>query len=234
MQLVAFISFGRRFYFDQRSAQPGLAVPSVYFGRDDSTASFPNSQAKFNEFTNSLNLFGVDNVESHFGANPTLVFGATGIQATTQGVFATPTPGFPLTIDSTALAELEDVVAGPSMAPTFSFNRYITAFGIYVIQGGDMGNNNPTTFRLRDSATNAFVDVPIQVGPGWTFDNIFFVGVSDTAPFNEVSIIESIDANDGMLYDNIVAGNVPEPGSLLLVMLGVACALCRPIRFRRG
>jgi hypothetical protein len=59
--------------------------------------------------------------------------------------------------------------------------------------------------------------------------------VTDSIPFNEVSILESTDMADGMLYDNIVAGfNVPEPGSLVLVMLGGACALCRQRRVRRG
>jgi hypothetical protein len=49
-----------------------------------------------------------------------------------------------------------------------------------------------------------------------------------------VQIIETGDAPDGMLYDNVVAGfAVPEPGSLLLVMLGGACAVGRRNCFRR-
>jgi hypothetical protein len=218
------------------SARPVLAAPTVFFDRDDATAgmtSFPNSQAKFNEFTSTLFSFGMDNIESHFGPNPTLTFGATGIQAATQGVFATTAPGFGITINDVALAEIENIIAGPPLTPTFTFNQYITAFGVFVIQGGDAGNNNPTTFRLRDTATAAFVDVPVQVGPGWAFSNVFFLGVSDTVPFNEVTILETTDAEDGMLYDNIVAGNIPEPGSLVLVMIGATCFLGRTIRFRR-
>jgi hypothetical protein len=57
--------------------------------------------------------------------------------------------------------------------------------------------------------------------------------VNDTVPFNQVEIIETTDAADGMLYDNIVAG-VPEPGSLALLMLGGACTVGRVARFRRG
>jgi hypothetical protein len=218
-------------------ARTGLGAPVVYFDRDDSTAgmtSFPNSQAKFNQFTATLNSFGVDDIESHFGANPTLTFGATGIQAATQGVFATTDGGFGLTIDDFALAELENAIGGDPLVPTFTFNQYITAFGIFVVQGGDGTNNNPTTFRLRDTATNSFVDVPVQVGPGWGFNNVFFLGVADTVPFDEVTILESIDANDGMLYDNVVAGFIPEPGSLVLMMLGGICAARWPIRFRRN
>ena len=95
-------------------AEPGLGVPAVFFGRDDSTAfmtSFPNSQAKFNQFTASLNSFGVDNVDTAVGVNPTLVFGATGITATTQGVLAQNAPGFQ--IGAQALLEL-DAVGFPS------------------------------------------------------------------------------------------------------------------------
>ena len=214
-------------------AEPGLGAPAVSFGRDDSTTlmtSFPNSQAKFNQFTASLNSFGVDNIDTAVGVNPTLVFGSTGITATTQGVLAQAAPTFQ--IGTQALLEL-DAVAFGQVNTIFTFNQYITAFGAFVIQGGDLGNNNPTTFRLRDTATNHIVDVPVQIGPGWGPNNVFFLGVADSVPFNEVSIIESTDVNDGMLYDNIVAGFVPEPGSLVLMMLGGACALCRATRFRR-
>lgn len=217
------------------AARPGLGAPTVFIGRDDNTAlmtSFPNSQEQFSRFTLSLNSFGVDNIDTAVGINPTLVFGATGITATTQGVLAQVAPTFQ--IGTQALLE-GDVIVFPQTNTMFTFNQPITAFGAYVIQGGDMANNNPTTFRLRNTDTSAFVDVPVQVGPGWGSNNVFFLGVADFAPFNQVEIIESTDAADGMLYDNIVAGfAVPEPGSLVLMMLGGACALCRQGRFRRG
>ena len=116
----------------------------------------------------------------------------------------------------------------------FTFNQYINAFGIVVIQGGDAGNNNPTTFRLRDTVTNLFNDVTVQVGPGWGLDNSFFVGVHGTVPFDQVEIIETGDLADGILYDNVVAGFVPEPGSVVLLMFGGACALCGATRSRRS
>jgi hypothetical protein len=213
-------------------ARPGLGAPAVFFDRDDSTTfmtSFPNSQAKFNQFTASLSSFGVDNVDTAVGLNPTLVFGTTGITATTQGVYAQSAPGFQ--IGTQALVEA-DAIGFPQVNTVFTFNQYITAFGAFVIQGGDGANNNPTSFRLRNTATNVFVDVPVQIGPGWGLDNALFLGVVDSVPFNEVSILESTDFNDGMLYDNVVAGNVPEPGSLVLIMFGGACALCRAWRFR--
>jgi hypothetical protein len=224
---VGLVSFGV-------GARPSLGTPAVFFDRDDNSgfmSSFPNSQAKFNQFTASLGTVGVDNADTAVGLNPTLVFGATGITATTQGVYAQSAPGFQ--IGAQALVEA-DAIGFPQVDTVVTFNQYITAFGAFVIQGGDGANNNPTAFRLRNTATNVSVDVPVQIGPGWGTSNVFFLGVADTVPFNEVSILESTDFNDGMLYDNIVAGNVPEPGSLVLMRRGGDCELCRAARFRRG
>ena len=206
-------------------SRPGLGAATVFFDRDDPTTfmtSFPNSLAKFNQFTGSLTSFGVDSIDSAVGVNPPLTFGATGITATTQGVVAQSAPGF--MIGTQALLEL-DAAGAPQVDTVFTFNQYITAFGLYVIQGGDGQNNNPTKFRLRNTATNAFTDVPVQIGPGWSTDNAFFFGVTDTTAFNEVQILESTDFADGMLYDNVVAGKVPEPASFVLMMFGGACAL---------
>lgn len=225
---VGLISFGA-------AAQHVLAVPAVFFDRDDSTGfmtSFPNSLAKFNQFTGSLASYGVDNIDSAVGVNPTLTFGATGITAATQGVLAQSAPGFQ--IGTQALLEFDAAVPTSAVDTVFTFNQYITAFGLYVIQGGDGANNNPTAFRLKDTVANTFVDVPVQIGPGWEIDNAFFLGVADAVPFNQVQILESTDLNDGMLYDNVVAGRVPEPGSLVLMVLGGVCVLCRTTRFRRG
>jgi hypothetical protein len=72
--------------------------------------------------------------------------------------------------------------------------------------------------------------VPVQVGPGWGFDNVFFFGITDTNPFNQVTIIENNSAGgdifDGMLYDNIVIRAIPEPSSLAMMTLG-ACLIGR-------
>lgn len=209
-------------------------APTVFFDRDDSIAAMTNSMAKFNEFTATLASYGVDDIETAAGPNPTLSFGSTGITAATEGVVAQPDPGLGIAIDAQSLLELD--AAAPGQVNTlFTFNQHITAFGLFVIQGGDgVNNNNPTTFRLKDTVANTFVDVPVQIGPDWTFNNVFFLGVTDTVPFNQVEILESADLNDGMLYDNIVAGMVPEPASLSLVaMLGV-CLMAGRRRGLRG
>lgn len=223
-------------------ARPSLGTPTVFFGRDNETSlmtSFPKSQAKFNYFTaTALSSFGVETVDLAVGFDPTLTFGGTGITATTQGVLAQAAPTYQ--IGAQALLEV-DAIGFPQVDTVFSFSQHITAFGLFVIQGGDEGsppeptnNDNPTTFRLRDTATNLFTDVTIQVGPGWADNNVFFFGVIDTVPFDEVTILETGDLADGMLYDNIVAGYaIPEPGSLLLATLAGTCALGWATRFRR-
>jgi hypothetical protein len=217
-------------------SQPGKAAQVVFFDRDDSSTfmtSLPNSLAKFTQFTGALTAFGINDIDSvAAGPNPTLTFGATGITATTQGVVATSAPGFQ--IGSQALLEL-DAAGSPQVNTVLTFNQSINAFGLYVIQGGDgANNNNPTTFRLSDTANpGIFSDVPaIQVGPGWGQDNVYFFGVIDTVPFNQVEIREAGDFADGQLYDNIVAG-VPEPGSLVLMALGGMVLAGRVIRSRR-
>jgi hypothetical protein len=207
------------------SARTTFATPSVYFDRDDATTfmtSYPASLAKFYQFTGTLSSYGVDNIEALDGFNPTLTFGATGITAVANNTLATSAPGFQ--IDTLALLE-SDAAGFPQANTTFTFNQLINAFGLYVIQAGDGANNNPTTFRLRNTVANTFVDVPVQVGPGWGTDNTYFLGIADGAPFNQVEIIETGDAADGQLYDNVVAG-VPEPASLGVVGLS-ALALVR-------
>ncbi|HEX4413021.1 MAG TPA: PEP-CTERM sorting domain-containing protein [Lacipirellulaceae bacterium] len=208
------------------SVRLSSASPTIFYDRDASTTfmtSYPNSLAKFNQFIGSLTSFGVDNVDSAAGFDPQLTFGATGISAKANGTLAQAAPGF--MIGTQALLE-SDAAGFPQVNTDFTFNQYITAFGLYVIQGGDGANNNLTTFRLKNTAANTFTDVPVQIGPGWATDNAFFLGVTDTNPFNEVEILESTDFADGMLYDNIVAGKVPEPASFMLLMFGAACALC--------
>jgi hypothetical protein len=210
--------------------QSVLGAPTVFFGRDDNTSSmtsYPNSLATYNQFTASLSSFGVATVENAATGvpNPTLTFDGSTITAATQGVLPVQAAGFQ--IGTQALLELDAAIPG-QFDTMFTFDQYVTGFGLYVIQGGDSQNNNPTTFRLSDTATNAFVDVPVQIGPGWGNDNAFFLGIDNTFPFNQVTILEAIDVNDGMLYDNIVAGNVvPEPSSAALLAIGLVACIAR-------
>lgn len=212
-------------------AQPSLGAPMAFFDRDNSTSgmsSYPNSLAMFNQFTASLSSFGVATIDTvNPGVpNPTLPFDGSTITADTSGVLAIPAAT--LQIGTQALVELDAVGPG-QFDTTFNFSQPITGFGLYVIQGGDTAINN-TTFRLTDTTTSAFVDVPIQIGPGWGGDNAFFLGVGNDFPFNQVTILESIDTSDGMLYDNIVAGTfapAPEPSSVVLFAIGLIACIAR-------
>lgn len=220
-------------------AASSFSAPVVFFDRDDTTqfmtpTKYPNSEAKFNQFTALISPGGLDPIDGDTpGANPVLTFGGSGITAASQGVIANNNPGFE--IGSQSLVETDAAVANaPAVDTVFVFNQHITAFGTYVLQGGDGANSNPTNFRLTDTDTNYSVDVPIQMGPGWGFDNAFFVGIANAIPFNKVSILESTDAADGMLYDNIVAGHfIPEPTALVLLTLGGALAAGGSSRNRR-
>jgi hypothetical protein len=219
------------------SAQPARAAITTIFDRDDSSSfmfSYPNSQAAYNTFTSSLGFFGLSTIDAATpGANPTLSFPSTVVTATTSSVNASANPGF--MIGSQSLQE-GDLFGPPAANSVFNFSHYLTAFGLYVIQGGDGVNDNLVKFRLTNTVANTFVDVPVQVGPGWGFDNVFFFGITDSNPFNQVTIIESNsapggDLADGMLFDNIVIRAVPEPSSLALMSVG-ACLIGR-LRRRR-
>jgi hypothetical protein len=200
------------------SASSVFAAPQVFFAHDNPAESRVESDAKFSHFTAGLFDFGVYTAEadSPFTPNPSIGFPGTSITADTENVIVMQAPGF--SIDGQALLELE-FTGAPQGNTTFDFNQPITAFGLYAIEGGDSGNDNPTTFRLTDTTANTFVDVLIQVGPDWETGNIFFLGIADTVPFDRVTIIETGDLADGMLYDNIVAGFVPEPNSCALMAL---------------
>jgi hypothetical protein len=228
-------------------AEQSLALPTVIQGHDNNFGSVnphPNSLAKFNQFVNSLNSYGVDDIEDQ---SPVVSFGSTGITATAAGTAATLNGGFGL--DFSSLVELDSlpVEFGGTTDPVntvFSFTQKITAFGLYIVQGGDMDstppiepnhNNNPITFLLRDTANNLEQNVVVQVGPDWGFYNVLFVGIqSPEFAFDQVQLLEAGDIVDGMLYDNIVAGNIPEPGSLVLMLVGGVGALFRKGRFHRS
>jgi hypothetical protein len=240
-------------------AQPSLGTATSYFDRDDNmlaTPTLPNSTAMFNAFTAALSSYGIEDVEGintgapTFGFDPLLTFVGTGITAHTETAPFQPTttavqpPFAGFSIGSKALVESDALALFDPQAPqlpitdtVFTFNQRITAFGVFVIQGGDGPvNTNPTTFRLIDTASNSTVDQVLvsPLGPNWGSNNVFFLGVTDTVPFDRVQIVETTDGTDGMLYDNIVAGfAVPEPGSLVLMMLVGAWAVGRPTRFRR-
>ena len=177
-----------------------LAAPATYFGNDASKLDLSNANAARGDFLSSLSSYDVENLESLGGQqNPTLSFGSSGITATT---------GFPNGVFSQfayAVSGLHFVWDMEGVNDWLQFSQPITAFGSYFVQGGD-GPANTLTLRLENTLVGSSNDVPVRtLGPGWPFYNVFFFGVTDTAPFNRVSLVETHD-NDGILLDDILAG----------------------------
>ncbi len=238
-------------------ARPSWADPVVTFGWDHTDGDIsprPNADAAFNQFLASLASYGIEPVDGidtpielfpgsgiHAAFDPTLVFrtgpagtgSPTGITATTSGMFATDgTPFQNFAIGTKSISETDGLDPSQPVDSVFQLSEPVTAFGLYVMGGGD-ALLNTLTVQLSNTITSYSVDVPaINLGPASGDHNIFFLGVSNAIPFNKVTFLESNDF-DGMTYDNIVAGNIPEPGSFVLLSLGGACA-CLVRRTRRG
>lgn len=162
--------------------------------------------------------------------NPTITFGASGITAATtfSGLFQVPV--LPV---STPIALVEQPAAAgqPAWGNGLTFSAAITAFGSYFIQAGDMAADT-LTLRLENTLLGTSKDVVIgTVGPGASFSNVFYFGVTDTQPFNRVTLLPS-NSGDGIVLDNVTVGNiaVPEPGTFLLLATAALPLLGRFVR----
>ena len=184
---------------------------SPYFGGpDNSKLSLNLALTERNEFLSTLIQSGAENLESLGGqVNPTLTFGDTGITAAI---------GFSNGVNTAfqyAVSGVNFLWDAEGANDWLEFSEPVTAFGSYIVQGGDGSSNPPTstppntlTFRLENTELGTSKDVVIHdLGPDWPFYNVIFVGVTDTSPFNRVSFIESYD-HDGLLWDDLVAGFV--------------------------
>lgn len=185
-----------------------ITIPHAYFGGpDESKLKLNLATAARNQFLSKLSVYGVESLEDNFGANPTLTFPGTSVLATTgfsNGVnsqFAYSVSGTKFLWDTEGASDW------------LLFSEPVTAFGSYVVQGGDGASAAPTntptntvTLRLENTHTGSSKDVFIaNYGPDWPFYNVTFLGVTDRDPFDRVSIIESYDY-DGLLFDDLIAG----------------------------
>jgi prepilin-type N-terminal cleavage/methylation domain-containing protein/prepilin-type processing-associated H-X9-DG protein len=178
------------------------AAPVTYFGRDASKLDLTNANAARRDFLATLSSYGVENLESLGGQlNPSLTFGATGITASTgfsNGVF---------TQFAYAVSGQHFVWDSEGANDWLHFSEPITAFGSYIVQSGD-GPANTLSVRLENTLVGSSKEVPIHMlGPNWPFYNVIFFGVTDTEPFDRVSLVETHD-NDGILLDDLIAGHV--------------------------
>lgn len=205
---------------------------TTYFGLDDPRGTLTNSLNARGNFLATLVASGTDNLESFANGTPapTLVFGATGVTATTNLAFIAT---FPPLAESGANAVLDAgpaTASDPGIPDVFNLSAPVTAFGSFFANAGD-GGANTITFVLENTVLATSKSVVVgPLGPGATFDNVFFFGVTDTTPFNRVTMIESLDF-DGILLDDVTIGFVPEPSSIVLLAGVSALAL---LRLRRG
>lgn len=195
-------------------ALPAAAEATVYFGGPDaSKLALSNASAARNNFLAALSVSGVEDLEDLAGQqNPMLTFTGTRLTAQTgfsNGVnshFAYSTSGFNFLWDTEGVDDW------------LRFSAPVTAFGGYVVQSGDGASAPPAatppnqlSFRLENTALGTSKEVVIHdLGPDWPFYNVIFVGITDTEPFDRISLVESYD-RDGLLWDDLVAGHVTRP-----------------------
>lgn len=217
------------------SATPALATVLTFFGADDPKGSLVNSSQAEQSFLSSLGVYGTETFEAlaPFTPDPALVFGATGITATSDADYVAPFPPLAVSGNNVLLDQGGKGANDPGLPDVFTFNQPITAFGSYFANAGD-GPANTLILLLENTQLGTIKTVTVGTrGPTLGFDNTFFFGVTDTAPFNRVSIVESYDF-DGVLLDNVTAGQVPEPNALALLLGGLgSLAVLQRVRRRQ-
>ncbi len=205
-----------------------LATAGTYFGADASiTPTHPISQAAHDTFFANITNSGTDNLDSYVPASgpdptnhPNLSFGATGITASEAfaGVQASGSIGLDISPFNTLLAV--PALAADSM----QLSAPVTAFGAYFLNAGDDPNISDTlSLQLDNSVTHTSQSFTIGTfGPGASNFNGAYFGVTTSAPFDTVTLLQS-NPGDGVLLDDISVGTaVPEPSSMLMLLAGAA------------
>lgn len=186
------------------------AIATYFGGPAPSKLDLTNPNVARNAFLATLSSYGVENLEGLAGQqNPTLTFGSTGVTAAT-GFSNGVNTQFAYSVSGTSFLWDAD-----GASDWLQFSQPVTAFGSYIVQGGDGSSASPTsappnklTFRLENSALGTSKDVVIaDLGPDCPFYNVIFVGITDSTPFDRVSLVESYDY-DGLLYDDLIAGDL--------------------------
>ncbi|MDX1963530.1 MAG: PEP-CTERM sorting domain-containing protein [Pirellulales bacterium] len=193
---------------------------TLYLGTDAGpvTPAVANSS-----FTSALALFGVDDLESYpgFSLDPTLTFPGTGATAQSDVNFVAAFAALAVSGTNSLLDAGPASATEPGIPDWFALNKPVTGFGFYATNVGD-SDANTLSLILENTVTASSKTVPVGTfGPGLAFNNRLFIGVTDTDPFNKITLVESNDF-DGVLLDNITVGFIPEPSSWMLAGLVIA------------
>ena len=206
----------------------------TFFGDDNPRSGSSNAFLARDTFFNALTLRGTDDIESYgaFTPAPTLSFGATGITSTTDVEFVAPFAQIAVSGTQLLLGRLGGDVQNPvpNLSDVFGLSSTVTAFGMFFTEVGDLGNQTTLSFVLENTILSTSHNVNIGTfGTGRPNDALFFFGVTDTTPFNRVTLLKSTAGNlpDGILFDDVTVGLaiVPEPSSLALLGAGMGSAL---------
>ncbi len=218
------------FAFAGQSVYSSLPLPSPDTHANDIAVATPVE----NSFLAALNLYGTETYEEITGVrlglthkNQALTFGSSGITGTANFAGVQQAPGFTVS-GLTALLEQPEALPTPNDDNNIVFNSLINGFGSYFIQAGDANNVDMLTLRLENTLIGSSKDVVIgTIGPNASSTNVFYFGVTDTDPFNKVTLLLSINT-DGILLDNTTVGTVavvPEPRADILLAFGAGVLL---------
>ena len=198
---------------------------------DDQTAAVAAEAA----FLATLDSYGTETYDEITGAglgataSQALTFGPTTVTgvAAFSGVFTLPALPTVITTPN-ALVDQPAASGQPAYQNDIMLNQAVTAFGTYIIQAGDQAADT-ITLRLENTLVGSSRDVVVgTVGPNANFNNVFYFGITDNFSFDKITVLTS-DGSDGILLDNTTIGfvRVPEPGTLVLLVLGSALPMVR-------
>jgi hypothetical protein len=185
------------------------ATPVTYFGLDASRADLTNSKAARNNFVAKLSPFAVEDMEALGGESDPTILAGTPFAAQTDFDRVHTIYAFSVSGDHALLDKGPPNQQAAGVNDWIQFSQPLTAFGSFFAQGGD-GLANTLTLRLTNTSLGTSKDVSLTLGPSAPFLNIFFFGVTDTEPFDRVTMIETHDY-DGILLDDTMAGFFAPP-----------------------
>lgn len=112
---------------------------------------------------------------------------------------------------------------------TFTFDSLIQAFGLFIIGSPAPDSILPNDLQLVGGGLSVF-----NTEPEFTLDDdgeVFFLGIVDESGFDSASLISFGDPSEPFFAFNIdditTSGEVPEPGTLIMMAFGFALLLKR-------